>query len=388
MAVGLLIRRTALNLVDLPDVPSHPKGGAMGERPMLYPPVGIAHVAESLADFTVGCRGLPPIERIVVGSAAQPNSAPHLGTLTTTFCAFAIGQLLSGRHGVPATVLFDTLDNAPAPDADGNGGNSFHLSLDSVPAPDERGTLADYYFRSFERMLDWAQHASGVAWERRSYHAFQASAAIRRRVLAMAGDVERFGRIANPSSGRLHLRIRCPECGLLDKPTASTAIRSNGALLTISSTCPHHGDYESPLDLSRPAFLDLNTPLRDITKCGEFIDWRHNGTLVVMVDGGDWGGSWTWEVVMRALAWLGEDLRAAPHRLFSPVILDESGAKLSKTLYVGSDAYGHLPAWIMDPVATQGDEFAVAMSRLWTTVCEWVLEPARFFRNYSLAAII
>lgn len=358
----------------------------MSERPMLYPPVGIAHVASSLLDFTNGDPGMVEVDRIVIGSAAQPNSAPHLGTVTTTFCAFAIGRLAAQRHGVATSVLFDTLDNAPAPEV-ARDGTHFQRSLDSTPAPDSSGSMADYNFTSYQRVLDWAQEVSGVPWARRPYSEFQASPAIRRRALDMARDAQRFGRLTNPATGRLHLRVRCPTCRLLEKTTALTSIRTDGASLIIASTCPQHGDYESPLDLQDPAYLDLNTPLRDIAKCGEFIDWRNQGTLVVMVDGGDWGGSWPWEVVMRALAWLGEDLRAAPVRLFAPLLLDESGAKLSKSLYVGSAAYDHLPAWIMDPAAATGDEFDSAMSRLWDLVSNWVESPSRFFRNYSLPAV-
>jgi hypothetical protein len=355
---------------------------------MLYPPVGIAHVSSNLMDFTNGNGDLPRVNRVVIGSAAQPNSAPHVGTVTTTFCAFAIGQLAEERYGVPTSVMFDTLDNAPAPEAHQDGGQ-FQLSLDSVPAPDGAGTLADYNFRSYERVLDWAHDISGVPWERRTYTEFQASLAIRRRALGMASNAQRFGRMTSPASGRLHLRVRCPTCGLLDKTTALTTIRStDGGSLTIASSCPHHGDFGSPLNFRDPTYLDLNTPMRDIAKCGEFIDWRSQGTLVVMVDGGDWGGSWAWEVVMRALAWLGEDLRAAPTRLFAPVILDETGAKLSKSLYVGSDAYNHLPAWIMNPAAETGVGFHTAMSRLWEMVCDWVGSPSRFFRNYALNAIM
>ncbi len=359
----------------------------MGEHPMLYPPVGIAHVASSLLDFTSGYGDLPDVERIIIGSAAQPNSAPHLGTVTTAFCAFAIGQLAADAYRVPTSVLFDTLDNAPAPNADQDG-SQFQPSLDSVLAPDGSGTLADYHFRSLERVLDWAQGVSGVPWERRTYAEFQGSSAIRRRVLKMAADERRFGKITNPATGRLHLRVRCSFCGLLDKTTTLTTIRANDVPPTIASTCPQHGDYDSPLDLDHPTYLDLNTPVRDIAKCGEFIDWRSRGTLVVMVDGGDWGGSWPWEVVMRGLAWLGEDLTKAPTRLFAPVILDDTGAKLSKSLYVGSDAYDHLPMWIMNPAAGTEEDFNTAMSQLWEAVCDWVGSPARFFRNYALTAVI
>lgn len=359
----------------------------MGQRPMLYPPVGIAHVATSLVDFTNNYAGLPDIDEILIGSAAQPNSAPHLGTITTALCAFAIGESVATRYRVPVTILFDTLDNAPAPNTD-HSGDHFQLSLDSVMAPDGITSLADYHFRSFERVLNWARDVSGVPWRRRTYAEFQASPAIRRRVVEMALSAGPYGRITNPAAGRLHIRIRCADCGLLDKATTLTTIRSDDGRLTIASTCPEHGGYESTLDLHHPRYIDLNTPIRDIAKCAEFIDWRTEGTMVVMVDGGDWGGSWPWEVVMRALAWLGEDLRAAPTRLFAPVILDETGAKLSKSLYVGSKAYSHLPVWIMDLAAQPGDEFDSAMARLWGTTREWVGSPSRFFRNYALTAVI
>src|SRR5262245_46544100 len=86
-------------------------------RAMLFPPVGIAHVATTLLDFIAPYDGLPGLTEVVVGCAAQPNSAPHLGTTTTTLCAFALAQEVAAGYRLPVTVLFDTLDNAPAPNS-------------------------------------------------------------------------------------------------------------------------------------------------------------------------------------------------------------------------------------------------------------------------------
>ena len=51
-----------------------------------YPPVGIVHNISHISDLIE-----PHVEgktKIIVNSSAQPNSHPHLGTITTIMTAF------------------------------------------------------------------------------------------------------------------------------------------------------------------------------------------------------------------------------------------------------------------------------------------------------------
>ena len=56
-----------------------------------------------------------------------------------------------------------------------------------------------------------------------------------------------------------------------------------------------------------------------------------------MLDGGDWSGIWAQRMHTEGLVRLG--FKEFPIRFFAPVILDWSGAKFSKSLYLKNDAY-------------------------------------------------
>lgn len=78
---------------------------------LLFPPVGIAHVTDDLVDLCLR----PPFgsSSIRVNTSAQPNSAPHVGSVLTILCSFALAKRV-GTRGAHASLLFDCLENAPA----------------------------------------------------------------------------------------------------------------------------------------------------------------------------------------------------------------------------------------------------------------------------------
>lgn len=54
------------------------------------------------------------VQRLRVTSAAQLNGTPHIGTVVTVLSVFAPAAHAAGVLGLPATVILDALDNAPA----------------------------------------------------------------------------------------------------------------------------------------------------------------------------------------------------------------------------------------------------------------------------------
>lgn len=261
-------------------------------------------------------------------------------------------------------------------------------SLADTPSPTNPSeTLAELYLRPFRRVLDWGSERSGAPWSLRSYEEFQRTPAVRERIVAMANRATEFGPIVSPSTMRLPIRIKCPICGLMDKRGTRTSITTGGAPL-ITSRCRDHGEFSETLSLVSPSFVDLNTALRDVLKCSAFIADMEKGVYTVMLDGGDWGGSWCWEVVMRALGLLGDRVEFAPTRLFAPLIVDRTGAKLSKTIYVSDQAYGDLPAWAVDFSSQSDKDWGLRMENLWVIADTLVSSPSRFFRNYTLDSIL
>ena len=78
---------------------------------VVFPEVGITHIAEDLAEIVEP--KLSGRTFLEINTSAQPNSKPHLGTVTTIMSAFAVSQHLQDRLCVPVRLTFDALENAP-----------------------------------------------------------------------------------------------------------------------------------------------------------------------------------------------------------------------------------------------------------------------------------
>ena len=61
-------------------------------REVFYPPIGIAHITNDITDLVK--YKLNNQSKIIINTSAQPNSSPHLGTITTIMCSFALAKHL------------------------------------------------------------------------------------------------------------------------------------------------------------------------------------------------------------------------------------------------------------------------------------------------------
>ena len=159
------------------------------------------------------------------------------------------------------------------------------------------------------------------------------------------------GRQLSPKHGVLALRAACPVdgCGLVEKH----GLRNAYAESAIPFQCPEHGKHairvSEPAEVAR---LEANAPTCNLIRgMAHLLDTKaHN----IRVTGGDYAGTFQEMFLYRPLAaWSRETGLAAgrttPHILYAPVIVDWSGAKLSKNLYVREGAYD-----VMKPLGTDG----------------------------------
>ena len=62
------------------------------EKPLVYPPVVIAHIVNDLKDyFEPKIKGKSSVN---IHYSAQLNGHPHMGTLTSLASAFAVGEYI------------------------------------------------------------------------------------------------------------------------------------------------------------------------------------------------------------------------------------------------------------------------------------------------------
>jgi len=142
--------------------------------------------------------------------------------------------------------------------------------------------------------------------------------------------------------------------------------------------CTDHGDYEIAVTADTSAYLDLATLYRNLVK--ERLAARDHVTLSVMVKGGDWAHGC--QLVDEAFAQLPS--LAPPPRIFTPMVLTDTGAKLSKSLIRN----GKVPPppgahpWMLDVSEWGGDTDSYVDAMVWL-VGKMLADPKHFYRSYT-----
>lgn len=341
------------------------------EEKIIYsPPVGIAHILNSVLDlFRIELED-KDYRKVIINTSSQPNSNPHLGTIVTIFTTFCLAQAIQEKYNIEVSVQFDELENSPYESFD-HDGVKYSKSLEFVS--DEGMSFADRYMLNYFDIFDYCMKKSRVKYKVRTYREFQSSTIVRETVKRIISKSSFFTQKYNG----LHIRIPCRKCGIVDKKSRQIQFLSNNSIVFC---CPFHGETIASID--NGDYIDLNTPLRDLTKSIEFME--NEDVLIIMCDGNDWSGAWDRHVNIECLFELGYPKKNINKRIFSPMIFDWSGAKLSKSLYIDNkeylNAYNNFLNYekFMDVYGNDG------LDLLWNEVLSWIETPSKFFRNYSI----
>jgi hypothetical protein len=349
---------------------------------LIFAPLGIAHLTRDNTDLLrAAARGK---QRLRVTTAAQLNGTPHIGTVVTVLTVFAITAHATDVLDLPATVIFDALDNAPAEQVEIDGETYTRTVGDLI----DTGHLdrADRV-SGFERLLRWAAARSHVRYEFRPYSIYQGLPPVRTCLHTIASRLDDFRPIVAPADGIVRIRPRCPACRLMEKSVKNLTITAGNGEVHLDSRCPVHGRYRETIDItSTHGWYDANTPVRSIQK-GFLLSAERQlyQACSVWVDGADWGGAWHAHVLAPALATLGIPAAEWPISVFTPLVLDRSGGKLSKTLYVSyGPAYADLPEAFLNLDVLLDQHGDGVLDAIWTEVTRWAVEPRRLHRAYTV----
>ena len=345
---------------------------------IVYPPVGIAHITSQIPDLIADRAATAASIR--VACAMQPKAAPHFGTGVVIMTAFALARLFQDRFGKPATVLLDMLDNAPA-QTTLIGGIEYTLCLSH--AHDGDRNLAETNTEPVRELAAWASRRAAIQCKLRTYTQIQAQPGFRYGLADILSRPDVFEPMFSPAEHRLRVRPVCPRCGLVDKTARTVHVRQDHGL-TLTYSCGNHGWQSIRLD-DPAAVIDANTPVRTVLRSLCFArDRDEHATETIVLNGGDWAGAWMQRVYFDGMHQLGCTGIQVPFNIFTPQILDDSGAKLSKTIYLTKGAYADMPpAWI-SMQAFQDRFGSSGLDLLWDEITSWAQSPARFFRNYSV----
>ncbi|WP_308268766.1 ASCH domain-containing protein [Yinghuangia soli] len=316
-------------------------------------------------------------DRVAFCVGTQINGAPHLGTSLVHTAAFLLAKATKRTFNVDAIVRFGALDNAPYdirldPETHHAYQQTYFHALGGDVVDD---LIAKYYRGMFDSLAD----ATGVDYELETYSAQQATPAFRHEFLATLGRLDQIRWPLAPSHGQVHMRLPCPACGWAEKRAERTrlaAAGSGGAAFT--AVCTDHGDYRVDVTADTDTYLDLATLYRNLVK--ERLAARDHVTLSVMVKGGDW--AYGCQLVDEAFAQLPG--LPPPPQVFTPMVLTDTGAKLSKSLIRD----GKVPPppgarpWMLDTTEWEGDTDSYVDAMVWL-VGRMVADPKHFYRSYT-----
>ncbi len=358
-------------------------------QPNTFARVGMSHVTHRLGQpYATRMAGL---EGINLNTSSQPNANPHFGTLTTLMCVAAIAEELESYFGKPTQITFDQLENAPDRKVNGIQVHSvqgqpveYQISLEDALL--DGTSMVDKNMATFKTLFSFFESETGIPFTIRSYRECQAQPDFRRSLLQVFNNLEDFSPIVSPSGEPVRLRFPCPICKWVDKGSVFTRTLSmSKEEVVFEAFCPDHGPHRSVLAVDSQDYFDTNTPLRDISKVPGLIDdARRSNSMPVMVDGRDWSGRWDRTIHIPGVELLGYSGSELPARIYTPVVTDSFGAKLSKSLYVGN-MYSEMPRGFADFADFMEIYGESGLRLLWEHVREWSKDPAYMDRDsYSI----
>ncbi|MEU7901325.1 ASCH domain-containing protein [Actinoplanes sp. NPDC049118] len=316
-------------------------------------------------------------ERVALTVGTQINGAPHLGTSLVQTAAFLLAKAIRRTFNVDAVVRFGALDNAPHDiRLDPETLHSYQQTYFHALGKTQIGELIERYYRAF---FDSLADATGVDYEVETYTEQQEQPAFRAEFLHTLDRLETIRWPLAPSHGVVHIRIPCLQCGWAEKRAERTKVVVHRRMdATFAAVCTDHGPYEVNVAADGGGYLDLATLYRNLVK--ERVLARDPVTLSVMVKGGDW--AFGCQLVDEAHQQLGGLL--APPRIFTPMVLTDTGAKLSKSLI--REGRVALPPgtqpWMLDSTAWTGGVDDYVDTLVWL-VSKFLSDPKHFYRSYT-----
>lgn len=355
------------------------------------PPESAATTPSSTAKPT---QAVMPTRSIIIHAGAQPNNSPHLGTLIVFGYAFLLAKTLRERLGAHAQdnqprpsvgVEITFVDTAPVPSSHSEvNGITYQQSYRDVP-----GALATYmddYRDALGKMAQW----SGVPFQTRFQSDFFAHPAVPGLVAWMVAHRGRLAAQLSPKYSALALRAACPipGCGLAEKHGRLNEYTTD----SITFHCPRHGRHAIRLgEPSEVARLEANAPTRNLVRSMTHV--LDGVTHHVRITGADYAGTYQEAFLYRPLAaWAqstGLCAGRTPHILYAPLVVDWSGAKLSKSLYVREGGYRAMKELGMEGLCSyaklKSDYGEAGLKLLWAEVEAWFANPHKLFRaSYSV----
>ncbi|KAJ7271176.1 hypothetical protein C8J57DRAFT_1435424 [Mycena rebaudengoi] len=301
--------------------------------------------------------------QVVINVIIQPNSSPHFGTLLN----LCLADRLRVQENLEPLVIVDLLDNA----------KSEELEIDGViyqRGLRETGKLFDNLPDYLEVLgiLKTRFHVDFKSRMEKEFLSEERIPAVIRTIISQRAEI---GRILSPSSGILAPRAPCPHkgCGLVDKYAVHNEYDEEHDIVNFQ--CPRHGKFPVAIATECHRF-QFNAQLFSLV-FARFYELSPSG--YIQISGSDYAGFWQEQMILRQLS--------RPILIvYCPLIVDWSGNKLSKSIYLQKSGYNYLTKAKLGYMLSyktfkeQNRDLNVLMDE----VELWIDEPYRLFRAYSV----
>lgn len=324
-------------------------------------------------------------KEVIFSVGTQINGIPHIGTYIVQCASFVLAKKVREKFNVATRVEFGALDNAPFEVVQSQSGHSFQRTYyHSMSLEDLNKLISTYYTPYFGKL----QELTGVTYKMVTYTDTQKSSLFRKYFVKTLYSAEKIGWCVGPSTGKLRVRIPCPKCFYAEKYAERTElVKFNNQSATFRCMCLNHGLYEVMVQIDGldNAYLDLNTLYRNLIKEASTTD--DPDKLYVMVKGGDW--VFSTQMVDWGLGILGYSAIQVPMRIFTPQIVTETGAKLSKSLIRDDDtSMDEVPEWIIDMGKFREQHPITYIDHIIWLVEMFLSHPRHMYRSYSYQEVI
>lgn len=332
---------------------------------------GIAHIVDHIEDlFGNQAEGKSGF-RVLINS--RLNGPPHLGTLINYITGFVLAERLRDKYHESAMIIVELLDNLSDSGFQRNywiDGKEF-CKMDSVDINAEYARNCEFY----KKVLIELSAIFDISFEIRHYQQIITMPSFRRSVLEVLRHEKFFSKQLQPTDGKLHIRIPCPICGLMQKAPATptfSQIEENAFL--ICEECPKHGMHEVVFSDKNDTLIGINNTIRVFCRGLTLVDEDiNNNTLSIIINGYDWAGTWPLQIHFSGMLYLQRN--RLPEILYCPLIFDEDGDKMSKSKMVDNQ----IRKWIYNVSFLSSDQ----LNRICREVERWFDCTEDFFVNYS-----
>ena len=314
-------------------------------------------------------------DNIVISIGAQPNSSPHFGTMIVFSTAFSVARKMKEVNPhLNVKVLFEVIDTAPSETIEING-VKYQKSLKNTGKMDDN-------FKDYIEILEYFKLIDNVDYSIRFQSEFNKQKYIYPIVKKIIEKKDEISKILDPKYNNLRIRVACPCCGLADKNSVTTKFVDE----KIYSYCPEHGEYITDIKTESNK-LEYNTPVRNLVRAIAYGMHNNDETQdyqILRITGSDYAGFYQEGLLYKPAALLGYPVNELPTILYTPLVLDWSGAKLSKSLYVKEGAYSDLPSYLINYDHLKQSKGLAALNVIHNITNNWIENPYLLFRNYSI----